>query len=112
MVQPPFMIFQNKDRNYPTHGVNDDVPSVSYRTGPKDWISRRTMLECTLENRALPCLPDGRRRILVMNNFSSHGLNDELRLALEKINMEILFIPANAIHLLHPADLFVIPKIK
>ena len=34
-IEPPFMVFTNKDRNYPIRGTPDDVPGVAYRTGPK-----------------------------------------------------------------------------
>lgn len=43
-IQPPFVIFRNKESNYPIRGVPDDVLGVSYRTGPKGWMSHRTLL--------------------------------------------------------------------
>lgn len=41
----PFMIFMNKDGNYPIRGVPDDVTGVSYRSGPKAWMDSRVFPE-------------------------------------------------------------------
>lgn len=55
LVESPFMVFKNRDRNYPIRGVNDNVPGVSHCTGPKGWIGRRVMKEYVLES--FLCLP-------------------------------------------------------
>ncbi len=34
-LESPFMIFKNRNRNYPIYGVPDNVPGVSYRTVPR-----------------------------------------------------------------------------
>lgn len=41
--EPPFMVFMNKDRNYPIRGTPDNHPVVAYRTGPKGWMDTRVM---------------------------------------------------------------------
>lgn len=112
MVETPFMIFKNKDSNYPIRGVEDDIPGVCYRTGPKGWIDRRVMLLWTKEKRALPALPNGQRRVLFLDNCAGHALTDDLKGSLVDINTEVRFFPANATDLLQPADSFVIQKIK
>ncbi|RAW43028.1 hypothetical protein PC110_g743 [Phytophthora cactorum] len=40
-IDPAMMIFQNQNRSYPIQNVPDDVPSVTYRSGPKNvgWTS-------------------------------------------------------------------------
>ena len=42
-IEPPFMVFFNKNRDYPLRGVPDDVPGVAYRTGPKEWMGSSIM---------------------------------------------------------------------
>ena len=112
IIANPFIIFKNKDSKYPIRGIPDDVPGVCYRTGPKGSISKKVMLEWVKEDRILPRLPANQKRILFMDNCSSHGLTPELQAALESKRTEIRFLPANATHLLQPADSFVIQKIK
>lgn len=112
MVEAPFMIFKNLDRSYPIRGLPDDVPGVSYRSGPKGWIDNTVMQQWAQEPRALEKLPQGRRRVLFMDNCSGHKLTDALLEKLEKVNTEIRFFPPNATDLLQPADSFVIQKIK
>lgn len=111
-LEVPFMIFKNKDRSYPIRGVPDTVPGVCYRTGPKGWIDGRVMKLWAEEKRALSRLPNNRKRVLFMDNCSSHKMNDELAEILTNINTEIRYFPANATDLLQPADSFVIQKIK
>ena len=111
-IENPFMLFKNKDCSYPVRGIPDDVPGVCYRTGPKGWIDSRVMVEWVCERRALSPLPNGRKRILFVDNCSGHNMNAELRSALEKSNTELRYFPANATDLMQPADSFVIQKIK
>ena len=39
IIEPPMLIFSNENRNYPIRDLDDNIPGVSYRTGPKGgWI--------------------------------------------------------------------------
>lgn len=111
-VANPFMIFKNQDRSYPIRGVADDVPGVSYRTGPKGWIDKQVMVQWLREKRHISALPNDSNRVIFMDNCPGHAITDELRQALLEIRTELRFFPANATHLLQPADSFVIQKIK
>ena len=42
-IELPFMVFTNKNRNYPIRGVPDNVASGAYRTGPKGWMDTIVM---------------------------------------------------------------------
>lgn len=44
-IEPPFMIFKNKTRNYRMRNVPGSVPGVAYRTGPKEWMDSLNMIE-------------------------------------------------------------------
>jgi len=111
-IELPFMILKNRDCNYPIRGVPDNIPGVCYRTGPKGWIDRRVMKLWVQERRTMPLLPDGRKRILVMDHCSGHNLTEELKNALNSFKTEIRFFPPNATDLLQSADSFVIQKLK
>lgn len=44
-IEPPLLIFKDKDRTYPIRGVPDTVPGVAYRTAPKVWMDQSIMGE-------------------------------------------------------------------
>lgn len=111
-IESPFMVFQNASRSYPIRGVADNVPGVSYRSGPKGWMDTAIMPQWLRERRAITALPHGRKRILYVDNCSGHNSTDALTAALHDINTEIRYFPPNATHLVQPADSFVIQKIK
>ena len=35
MIEAPMLIFTNPNSSYPIRGLDDNIPGVSYRTGPK-----------------------------------------------------------------------------
>ena len=111
-IQPPFMIFTNVDRNYPIRGVADNVPGVSYRTGPKGWMDRTVFGQYLQERRAIRRDPLGRKRSLFMDNCGGHNEFDGRQNLLNAINTDVHFLPENATDLCQPADSFVISKIK
>ena len=110
-IAPPFMIFKNKDRNYPIKNVPDDVPGVAYRTGPKGWMDRTVMPEWLSEKRIISKIRNG-RRVLFVDNCSGHATTDELSSVCAAIDTEIRYFPPNTTHLVQPCDSFVIQKIK
>lgn len=111
-IETPFIIFKNKESNYPIRGVPDDVSGVSYGTGPNGGISNKVNSEVAAENRALTKLPNWRRRILFMENCSSHYTTDEMKAILGKKNTEFKYLPANATDMLQPSYSLVIQNIK
>lgn len=110
-LEAPFMIFMNKNKNYPIIGVPDNVPGVTYRTGPRGWMDRRVFLEWLEEPRAIDTHPDG-QRILFLDNCTCHDETTEQLQALEKINTKLKKLPPNATHLCQPLDSFVIKNFK
>lgn len=112
IIQPPFMVLNNMDRNYPMCGIPDDLPDVSYRTGPNDWVSHRVRIESANNNLSLPPLSYGRPHVLFMDKCSIHGLTSGIQEVLSRKHTDIRFLPENSNHLLQPADSFVIHKIK
>lgn len=53
VIENTFMIFKNRDCNYPIRGVPDYITGVSYRTGPKRWIDRLVIVEWLRDRREI-----------------------------------------------------------
>eukprot|EP00171_Calliarthron_tuberculosum_P010691 IDg10691t1 len=64
------------------------------------------------EPRIFKPLPDGRIRILYVDNCSAHKMTPQVIGALEKSRTELKFFPECATDLVQPADSFVIQAIK
>ena len=45
MIEAPMLIFTNTNGNYPIRGLEDNVPGVCYRTGPKGWMDETIFLQ-------------------------------------------------------------------
>lgn len=103
---PTFMIFKNRNLNYPIKGLGVDVLRVNYRSSPKGWINSYLFDEyfkCTREfvNHHV----DGETKCVVyINNCSAHKLTDSVRCELQKKNVDLLFLPACATNLIQPLD--------
>jgi DDE superfamily endonuclease len=111
-ILPPMMIFQNANCSYPSKGVPDNIPGVSYRTGKKGWNKTALFPEWFKENRACPPVPYRRKVFTYVDNCRGHNISAALRHELSAKIMELRFFPPNATHLCQPADSFVIFKIK
>ena len=57
-------------------------------------------------------LPNGRKRVLFLDNCSDHNQTEEQISALLEINTELRHFSPNTTHLLQPCDSFIIQKIK
>ena len=112
IVETPMMIFCNNNRSYPMRGLPDDVPGVSYRTGPKGWMDGLVFAQWLGNRRAISRDLQGRKRVIFLDHCSGHNITPESMSHLERLNATLRFLPANATDLCQPADSFVISKIK
>ena len=64
------------------------------------------------EPRAIQPLPMGQQRVLYVDNCSAHNNNEQVSSCLRAIRTTLQKFPANATHLVQPADSFIIQKIK
>lgn len=112
-IAAPFMIFKNKDRNYPIRGTPDDIPGVSYRTAPKGFVDRALFAEYFREKRA-HCRHkmNDYERIIYLDNCGGHNETVDLVESLDDAQATLRFLPENATDLCQPADSFVISKLK
>ena len=112
LIEIPFIIFMNKDRNYPIRGVPDDIPGVPYRSGPKGWMNRTVFPQWLNKKRIIQPLPSGRQRLLYLDNCSGHAYTEDVINSLFSVRTKLLFFPPNSTHLVQPCDSFIIHKIK
>lgn len=111
-IEPPLIIFMNKNRSYPIRGVMDNIPGVAYRTGPKGWMDSINMIEWLREPRVIRPLPNNRLRIMYIDNCSSHNMDEHVLDAAENIRTTLCYFPPNSTAYTQPCDSFVIQKIK
>ena len=74
IIENSFLVFQNKHRSYPIQGVAEGKYGVSYRSGSKGWIDRTVFSQYFGERKVVHALPNGRKRILFIDNCSGHGI--------------------------------------
>lgn len=109
-IEPPLSIFKNADRNYPICGVAENVPGVSYRTGPKGWTDQRPFAEWLRESRNIKPLPNFCTRNSFVDNCSGHRMNEEINESSARLRIDLKYICQNATELVQPCDSFVIEK--
>ena len=114
LIQAPMMIFTNKSRSYPImQQVPDNIPGVSYRSGPKGWNDKTVLFPQWLsEPRAYQGDPYGRLKVMYLDNCGGHNDSAALIASLHATNTRINYFPPCATDKVQPADSFVISKIK
>ena len=88
-IKNPVMLFKIQGESYPIRDVLDNVPSVSYRSGPKGWMDTQIMHQWLQERRVITAFPSGRKRILYIDSCSGHNKTVALSEASIGINTEI-----------------------
>jgi hypothetical protein len=99
MVEAPMLIFTNGSSNYPFRGLEDTIPGVCYRTGPKGWLDQALFSQYFEEPRAYQ--PNLYNRIKTIWVDNCMGLNITPRLAMvlaEKITT-LRYLPLCATYL-------------
>jgi hypothetical protein len=79
----PMLLIQNASRSYPIQNVADNVPGVCYRTGPEGWVDSVVFSEYSNELHVFKKDPQGIKKVLYIDNCSSHGITTEEQEALE-----------------------------
>lgn len=112
LIELPFMVFRNVDRNYFIKGVPDDFPGVDHRTRPKGWMDTTEMPLWCLELVVIRSLAGGRKRVLFIDNCSGHTMTEARKTAAASINSKVCYFPPNFKYLIQPRDSFIIKNIK
>ena len=108
----PFFIFRNRLESYSMNGSLDNDPSVSYRTQKNGWMDSTRFVQWLRERRAIGSLPENEHRVLFLDNYSGHNMNDAVQTALSEINTSLRYFPANAIYLCQPLGSLLIQQFK
>lgn len=102
IVEPPFVILQDPEYRYPLLGGPEKVKDVSYRTSPSGWMDRVVLLEYLKEKRAIRPLPNGRRRILMVDPSVWHSHTSIMVTPLKELNTELRYFPQHGSDLVQP----------
>ena len=54
MIEMPMLIFTNASNTYPIHGLENDIPDVTYKTRRQGWMDQRLFREYFLKPRNIP----------------------------------------------------------
>ena len=83
MIEVPMLIFTNSNGNYPIRGIDDNIPRVCYKTGPKGWMDQTLFAEYFSEPRAFQYDVHGRSKVDWVDNCTGHNMTPQLSIALE-----------------------------
>lgn len=108
----PFMKFKKQDIKFLIRVTPDNIPVVSYYSGPKGWVDKLWSYSEWRNASHWGAYQRVQWEYFLMDSCSRHTEKDELRQALSKVNIEVKFFPANATDLVQPADSFIIQKFK
>ena len=64
MIKASMLIFTNSGSNYPIRGLEDNIPGVCYRTGPKGWMDQALFAKFFAEPRAFQVDIHGHRKLI------------------------------------------------
>ena len=112
MIEVPMLIFTNSNGNYPIRGLDDNIPGVCYRTGPKGWMDQTLFAEYFFEPRAFQSDVHGRSKVVWVDNCAGHNMTPQLSIVLEAKQTILKYLPPCSTHLCQPADTFIISKVK
>ena len=111
-IEAPMLIFMNSGSNYPIRGLEDNIPGVCYRTGPKGWMDQALFVEFFADPRAFQANIHGRQKLVWVDNYTSHNITPRLTAVLEAKQSALKYLPPCSTHLCQPANTFIILKVK
>ena len=112
MIKAPMLIFTNSNSNYPIWGLEDNIPGVCYKTGPKGWMDQTLFAEFFEDPWAFQADIHGRRKLVWVDNCTSHNITPRLTVVLEASQSALKYLPPCSTHLCQLADTFIISKVK
>jgi hypothetical protein len=112
MVEAPMLISTNGNSNYPIRGLEDTIPKVCYRTGPKGWMDQALFSQYFEEPRAYQIDIYNRTKTILVDNCTGYNITPRLSMVLAKKRTTLRYLPLCATHLCQLMDTFIISKIK
>jgi len=111
-IEPPLVLFPNKDSNYPIQGVPDDIDGVTYRTNPKAYMNQALFAEYFANPELIEPLPFPRVRKIWIDNPRVHAETPALLQSLEPLRTELKRFLSNATTLVQALDQYLIRIFK
>ena len=99
MIEAPMLIFTNSSSNYPIRGLEDNVPRVCYRTGPKVWMDQALFAEFFADPHAFQADIHGHRKLVWVDNCTGHNITPRLTTVLEAKHSTLKYLPPCSTHL-------------
>ena len=112
MIEAPMLIFTNLSSNYPIQGLEDNVPGVCYRTGPKGWMDQALFAEFFVDPWGFQADIHGHQKLVWVDNYTGHNITPRLTAILEAKHNALKYLPPCSTHLYQPANTFIILKVK
>jgi hypothetical protein len=83
MIEASMLIFTNSNGNYYICGLDDKIPGVCHRTGPKGWMDQTLFAEYFFEPKAFQYDVQGRSKVVWVDNYMGHNMTSQLSVVLE-----------------------------
>ena len=112
MIEASMLILTNPNISYPIRGLDDNIPGVCYRTGPKGWMDQTLFSDYFVKPRAFQSDVHGRSKFIWVDNCTGHNMTPRLSTVLEANNAILKYLPPCSTHLCQSTDTFIISKVK
>jgi hypothetical protein len=83
MIEVSMLIFTTSSGKYPIRGLDDNIPELCYRTGPKGWMDQTLFVEYFSIPKALQSDVHGRLKVGWVDNCIGHNITLQLIVVLE-----------------------------
>jgi hypothetical protein len=110
MIEAPMLIFTNVHRSYPIRELEDTIPGVTYKTGPKGWMDQSIFPEYFNEPQVFQADVQQRTKVVWLDNCSNHSLTLRLTTVLTGKNTILRYLPPCSTHLCQLGNIFIIMR--
>ena len=110
IIEVPMLIFTNSNGNYPIRGLDDNIPRICYRTGPKGWMDQTLFAKSFSEPRAFQSDVHSCSKVVWVDNCMGHNTTPQLNIVLEAKQVIVKYLLPCSTH--QPANTFIISKVK
>ena len=99
IIEASMLIFTNSGIDYPIRGLEDNIPTVCYRTGPKGWMDQALFAEFFDEPCAFKVDIHGHWKFIWIDNYTGHNIMHGLTAVLEAKQGTLWYLPPYSTHL-------------
>ena len=99
MIKIAMIIFTNVNSNYPICSLEDNIPSVSYRIGPKGWMDQALFPKKFAEHRSFQANMHGCTKVIWIDNCTIHDIKPTLINIFIAKQPILQYLPPSSTHL-------------